>query len=308
MIAIDFQGGAHGNFLEFACNVMAGVKTNDNPFNSAGAAHSKLYLTPQVFYADHYSFSDTLLPYDHVVAIKIDINDLLPLSQISLLRAGDYGYDNDTLEIDTYNKLNNINYRWVLDNIMHSFFADQIETSYNSVKDPSWPEVRSLTDFENLPEQIRNECIEVHKLELLELSEEHPNCPRHILREFFQVGFTQPDNHGFITQQHKMQYNENIKVYNFPFKAFYNTEEFMCQVKLIANWANLKYNTYEQKLLDLHSLFLTKQPYKDSKIKCDQIVQQLINNNNYKSLNKISLIEEAYINAILQKSGHECRY
>jgi hypothetical protein len=28
MIYIDFQGGAHGNYLEFACNTMCGVTGN----------------------------------------------------------------------------------------------------------------------------------------------------------------------------------------------------------------------------------------------------------------------------------------
>lgn len=33
MIAIDFQSGAHGNFLEFVCNVAEG--SNGNTFNAA---------------------------------------------------------------------------------------------------------------------------------------------------------------------------------------------------------------------------------------------------------------------------------
>jgi hypothetical protein len=285
---------------------MAGVETVGNPFNTAGASHSKRYLLPRVFYAWHYSFDPVPLKYNRVIAVKIELDDLLPLSQISLLRAGDYGYDNNKLEIDTYNKLNNKHYQWVLDNILNSFFANQIKNSYNAVKDPAWPDVDNLGDFQNLPEHIRQECIEVHNLELLELSPANPDCPRHILREFFQIGFEDPSNSGFITQQQQlMRYNECVDVYEFPFSAFYDKQQFLDQLNQVATWAGIQY-TKQQQIQQLHTLFLEKQPYKDSKLKCDQIVQQMINSPGY--MPKLDLLEEAYINAMLRKDGHERRY
>ena len=305
MIAIDFQGGAHGNFLEFACNIMAGVETSGDPFNAAGASHNKQYLTPQVFYANHYSFIPVPLQHNRVIAVKIEIDDLLPLSQISLLRAGDYGYDNNLLEIDIYNKFDNVNYRWVLDNILNSFFTNQIKNSYDSVKDPTWPDVENMLDFQHLPDRIRQECIAVHNLELLELSSASPNAPRHVLREFFQIGFENPANSGFMTQQQLMQYNECIDVYDFPFNAFYNRQQFLDQLAQIAIWAGIQY-TKQQQIEHLHASFLEKQPYKDSKFKCDQIIQKIISNPGH--IPKLTLLEEAYVNAMLRKDGHERRY
>jgi len=305
MIHIDFQGGAHGNFLEFVCNTMAGVETGGNPFNAAGASHNKQYLTPRVFYAGHYSFNPSPLQYNRVIAVNIEVDDLLPLSQISLLRAGDYGYDNNELEINTYNKLNNKNYQWALDNILNSFFADQIKNSYNVVKDPTWPDVDTLEDFQHLPEHIRQECIEVHNLELLELDPANPDCPRHVLREFFQIGFEDPLNSGFMTQQKLMQYNECIDVYEFPFAAFYDKQQFLDQLDQIATWAGIQY-TIQQRAEQLHTVFLEKQPYKDSKLKCDHVVQQMTDDPGYTP--KLTLIEEAYVNAMLRKGGYECRY
>jgi hypothetical protein len=305
MIHIDFQGGAHGNFLEFICNVMAGVETNGDPFNTNGASHIKKYRSPKVFFCGHYSFKKIPLLHDRVIAITIDIDDLLPLSQISLLRAGDYGHDNNELEINTYNKLNNVDYRWVLDTILDSFFVNQIENSYNAVRDPSWPNIYNLADFQNLPEHIRKECTEIHELNLLELNENHPDCPRYILREFFQLGFEDPNNHGFITQQKLMKYNDQVSVYNFPMSAFYNTTKFMEHIESIASWANMPY-TNQHQIKELHIKFLEKQPYKDSKIKCDRIAQELINGLIVPP--DLNLIEEAYVNSILRKNGHECRY
>lgn len=305
MIGIDFQGGAHGNFLEFVCNVMAGVNTNDLPFNAAGASHTKKYLSPKVFYSGHYSFNPIPLNYNRVIAIKINVDDLLPLIQISLLRAGDYGFDNNELEINTYHKLNNIHYRWVLDTILNAFFVNQIENSYNAVKDPTWPNVKSLDDFLKLPEHIRDECTQIHNLELLELNDSHPNCPRHILREFFQIGFDNPSSQGFISRQELMKYNENVDVYIFPFESFYNKQNFLTHIESIAKWAGILYTT-QQQVEKLHAIFLEKQPYKSSKNKCDQIVQQLIENKIAPP--ELNLIEEAYVNSMLRRLGYECRY
>jgi len=183
MIQIDFQGGAHGNYLEFVCNTMCGV-TEGIPFNSAGASHLKKYTSRKVFYADHYSYQGKDLG-EKVVSIQITKNDLLPLLQISLLRAGDYGYDNNNLEVDTYNKLNNSDYRWALDKLIDGFFKDQVQQSYNNVRDPAWPDIKTINDYNALPVHIQHECNTIHKLELLELSENYPNCPRSVLREFF---------------------------------------------------------------------------------------------------------------------------
>lgn len=305
-ICIDFQGGAHGNFLEFVCNLTAGVLSVDRtPFNKLGAAHNKKYIGEKIFHADHYSFlSDKSLISSNVIAIKIDTKDLLPLSQISLLRAGNFGYDNNVLEVDTFNKLNNRQYKWVLDQLLDSFFTNQIKESYDAVKDPSWPDITNLEEFNNLHTEIKTECIEIHKLELLELTETNPNCPRHILREFFQIGFMHPESHGFMIQQNKMKYPSDTNVYEFPFEYFYDTNQFVNEIKQIARWASLSYNDWE-KVIALHQEFLELQPYKNSKIKCDNIVENIIKG---KPAPQVNLIEEAYINARLTQKNYECRY
>lgn len=305
MIHIDFQGGAHGNFLEFVCNIAGNVKTIGTPFNQLGASHKKTYLSPKIFYADHYSFFPLPLTYNRVISITVDNDDLLPLSQISLLRAANRGYDSNELEINTYNKLNNRQYRWVLDNILNAFFTNQVADSYNAVKDQLWPSVSTLSDFQKLPEHIRNECINVHKLKLLELNEHQPDCPRYILREFFQHGFDDPSKHGLITQQKLMVYAPEVDVYNFPFNVFYNTEKFLEHIELIFCWAGIEY-VKRSEVAELHRLFLEKQPYAKSKIKCDTITQQMANDPSF--LPELNLIEEAYVNSILRKNGHESRY
>ena len=300
MIYIDFQAGAHGNYLEFVCNKIAGVaKPGTLPFNSLGAAHKKSYQAAQVFFSGHYSYDLEKGPkqFNKIISIQIGKDDLLPLTQVSLLRAGEIGYDNDQLEVDTFNKLNIIPYQWVLDQLIDGFFTDQISTSYDAVKDPSWPDVHNLDDFNQLPDHIRTECIQQHGLVLLELSETSPDCPRPVLREFFKIGFQHPDQHGFITQQHKAIYSAEDDVYTFPFRCFYDKTAFLDEIKKVAIWAGISY-TCENEISQLHDEFFTRQPYRDSKQKCDRIVADIKSDKNIEPM-KITMLEEAYINAAL---------
>lgn len=305
MICIDFQGGAHGNFLEFVCNKFIGqVQTgSDSPFNKYGAAHSKNYINgDKLFVADHFSFGGhnamLLQESNRVVSIQIAYDDLLPLSQISILRAGDRGIDNNQLEINTYNKLNNYAYRWVLDNLLDSFFKDQVKESYNAVKDESWPDIENIRDFQRLPENIQDECLRIHKIKLHDLSENNPNCDRTILREFFKFSFKFPEQSGFITQQQKMIYSNETAVYVFPFGAFYDTNQFVRHLNEISKWVGMPLTDHDA-LVKLHNEFLNRQPYKDSKYMCDKILEKIYIGQNV-DLSELNLMEESYILAQIE--------
>jgi hypothetical protein len=49
---------------------------------------------------------------------------------------------------------------------------------------------------------------------------------------------------------------------------------------------------------------LTRQPYKDSKVKCDQLVEKIKINRNIE-LPKLDLLEQAYINSRLEQDLFE---
>lgn len=299
MIWIDFQSGAHGNYLEFVCNYfLANIPTKTStPFNKLGSSHNKQYLQSPKFTCGHFSFDPALDPISgKIISVQIQEKDLLPLSMISFLRAGDQNYNNNQLEIDTYHKLNNINYRSTLENIMSSY--NQVVESYQAVKDPSWPDIKSREDFNNLPETIKQECVQQHRLNLIELNEQNPDCPRYVLREFFKPGFQNPKISGFMQQQQFQQYQISDDVYVFPFGSFYQLDEFVKQIKQIAQWSGLKLEKPEE-LEQLHKEFLSRQPYKHSKQYCDQLISDIITGKNF-DLPSLDLMCESYINAQLE--------
>lgn len=302
MIYIDFQGGTHGNYLEFICNkFLANVPTAGLPFNKAGASHRKKYLGDLIFVAGHYFEylgKKTVIKDSKIVSIRVDYDDLLPLTSISLLRAGDYNIDNNELEKNTYNKWHNPSHQWVLDNLIDSFFKNQLQTSYNNVKDSTWPSIDSLDDFKKLPAFIQDECLNHHNLKLYELTPELPDCPRHILREFFKLSFKYPEQAGFISQQKKMEYDPSTEVWNFPYSSFYSTENFIKELTALADWAGYSFIASDE-FRDLHAVFLSKQPYKDSKKYCDQLIERIISREDFTFTN-LTLLEESYLTAKLE--------
>jgi len=302
-IYIDFVGGSHGNFLEFMCNVfIAGIKTADpSPFDRAGASHNKRYLEDRRFVCDHYTTYNQSLCSKKVIQIQIDIDDLLPLQCISLLRAGDYNINPDALEIDTYHKLNNKDYRWVLDNLITSFFnVDHLVQGYRDIADPSWPNVNSVDDYLNLPLEIQNECKTVHGFEINVLDEKNPHCPRSVLRDFFKIGFLNPEYHGFMLHQQK-NIHVDCDIYQFPFSAFYSQCEFVDQIFKISKFTNSTMVHFDQNCFtNLHNEFLSNQPYKNIKKDCDLTVK-LLDEKTITDMPKIDVVQEAYILAKLEQ-------
>ncbi len=125
-IPIDFVAGSHGHFLENTLNKYFGIVTNTiDCFTPIGTSHQKTsdYLSRRLFYADHWSerHKDQLTDISPVISIRFELDDLLLLSSVSLLRAADQGIDNDDLEINTVDKLNNIFYKDTLELIFQSY-------------------------------------------------------------------------------------------------------------------------------------------------------------------------------------------
>jgi hypothetical protein len=295
-IYIDFQGGSHGNYLEFVCNkFLANVKTRfDSPFNIFGSSHQKKYLEDNLFEANHYTNYGIALNKKTVISIQIEYDDLLPLQCISLLRANDCNIDPNEIHINTYNKFNNKNYRWMLDQLLSGFFDEKyFLLGYEKISDPAWPKINSIEDYHNLPIQIQEECENIHGLRVLKLDKNHPNCPKDILKEFFKIGFLQPEQHGFIKRQ-QINIHQDCRVHRFPFSAFYDKQAFIKELTDLSLFLKMPFDSNEPALHQLHKEFLNKQPYKNAKKECDDLVRIGTIPDN------INLIYEAYIAAKLE--------
>jgi hypothetical protein len=134
IIPIDFVAGAHGHFLEITLNKFFGVTDIADSFTSNGTSHQVTdnYLKNRLFCADHWFelYPKRIQTVPKLISIQFTQDDLLLLSSVSLLRAGDFNIDNDILEENTYNKLNTVFYRDTLDLILKSYpFLNVTETN-----------------------------------------------------------------------------------------------------------------------------------------------------------------------------------
>jgi len=256
-ISIDFVAGSHGNFLEYACNkFIAKIPANFDPFTSLGTSHNKPdeYSKQRMFYAYH--FSEYNVPTtESVVRITFESDDLLLLSSITWLRAGDMNIDCDLLETNTYYKLKNTTYEYVL---------MSLNTAYP----------------------------------FLNLSESNPDCPRHILREFFKFGFKNYKSHGMIKKLEELKYDDQHRVFDFEFKNFYNCQRFIKRLSALGEWYGnpiVDYNAIKK----IHKKFLEKQIYKNDKDIADNIILA-VKNQIAIPIPKLTLMQESYINGILE--------
>lgn len=238
------------------------------------------------------------LTNETVISIRIEPDDLLPLQCVSLLRAGDYNIQPEHLEIDTYHKLSNAHYQCVLDNLVAAYFDEQdVLAAYRAIADPSWPKIKCIADYYTLPGHIRQECEQQHGLRILTLDQDHPHCPRDILIEFFQIGFLNPAEHGFIKAQ-ESQIHTDCKIYEFPFGCFYQEDKFMKEMAHLSDFLQMPSMADHKDFVDLHREFLVRQCYKDIKKNCDNLVDLLVQNPAV-DLPVLDVIQEAYVRAML---------
>ena len=295
MIYIDYYPGSHGNFLEFICNKMAGVTPDIlDPFQPSGAAHTRFDPLYRQFQSEHWSMSNMAIPSKKIISIRFTEHDTLPLLQISYLRAGAAAFDIDNAQINTYYKLNTK----LIDHIKQDYYHTRLYGKYSTVD----PLIATIGDSDSVTARVEQLLLQKYNLKALKIDVDHPNCPRHILRNFFErQGLMVP-----MYQLALMVYDSTCDVYEFPYINFYNEDAFIDQLKKLAIWANLPYNNYDS-MREYHRQFMIRQPYTNSKQKCDQIIKNIINNSG--SVPDVALLlEEAYINRELNKQGHERRY
>ena len=139
IIPIDFRPGAHGHFLEYTLNRFFGVtQVTVDPFTDLGSSHatSKCYKKNRLFVADHWHerFANKLTDMPCIISIKFSHDDLLALSSVSLLRAGDLGIDNNELEVNTFDKLNNIFYSNLISELNRAYPTLKLSKSNQSAE------------------------------------------------------------------------------------------------------------------------------------------------------------------------------
>jgi hypothetical protein len=126
MIPLDFVPGTHGHFLEYVLNKAFGFSAADfDPFTNLGTSHyrSREFSVNRQIVCNHWYEKDpgTLRSASKIIRIVFDLDDILLVHSISLLRNNDLNIDSNQLHIDTVKKLNNACYADTLQHIYQSY-------------------------------------------------------------------------------------------------------------------------------------------------------------------------------------------
>jgi len=134
------------------------------------------------------------------------------------------------------------------------------------------------------------------------LSELEPNCPRHILREFFKHAYR--DNSLFGPTDGQEEFinsliKEGKKLYRFPVSSFYNYENFDREIKNIQQFYNFNFLNYEYK--EEHREFLH---YLEYFLSLNILPDKIINAVEHEldlEFDNLTILQESYINGNLER-------
>jgi hypothetical protein len=146
---------------------------------------------------------------------------------------------------------------------------------------------------------LLNEINTAYRKQGININQDNPNCPRYILREYFKFGFTDTSTNGFMRKLEELTYSADKRVFEFKFDWFYDSDKFLQQLDNLSKW----YDTtllHTDMIVTLHKTFLSKQIFKDHKSQCDDIID-CVNKRQSKFLPELTVLQESYINAILEQ-------
>lgn len=257
-VSIDFVAGSHGQFLEFVCNKFI-ANLSETDYNPFNALGASHSRSPG--YHKEKVFLAT-----HYSNYKLTV---FP----TVIRI--------VFETSDLLNLNSVSLLRAADVGIDNDMLEQ--DTYNKLNNQFYI---SLLD---------NICAAYPDVQL---SASNPDCPRYVLREFFKLGFKDPENHGLMQLQRQMTYDLSHKVFDFDFKNFYNTDMFVESIKTLALWLGSKVSNLPA-LVELHHEFLQKQIYKDSKTQADDVILA-VQTQQDTNIPRLSLLQESYINATLE--------
>lgn len=266
-VFVNYQPGAHGNFLEFICNMALNSYPgiiNDLTFDTYGSAHDKsaLYLKNRIFRRGHFH---TITPgfkcsgyrsFAKTIEVIMDPADMLPFWSIRFLRVRACPFNN-TAEPDFRNP---------------GFRPDEL----------------AVNTYHKLYNHDFNEYLKTINSHFITVDIDNPDCPRHILRDFLQRALLSPlDTQEQYLQSHDSEYIP------FHFSNFYDTDKFIDNLHECFESLQLPVMNVPR-ILEVHNEFMSRQPFSNTIDECNNILDA-VRANTHRDI-KLDLLQESYLN------------
>ena len=171
-------------------------------------------------------------------------------------------------------------------------------TPYYNIKDPSWPDIKSVDDFFELPKHIIDECNNVFGFYPVALSDKNPHAPRWVMREIFKSWFTDKE----FSPLSKMDFLHACpNAYRFNLSKIYDYESTLREIQNIQQFFDLKMDA-SYFTVDLHAQFLAKVPFLGTDVLCQNLLQAIEHDHNLAI--DLNVFCEAYLNFMLEEQYH----
>jgi len=317
----------------------------DDPFSDSGTSHTQIKSTKlpvtswhwsspwydvtnpmyneelSQHYSNHFTSFARVLG-ENVIRISITPEDILPLYLLRFHRVGDRGIDPRDMATDMYHKFLDRGNQHGHESL-YQYYESQLRNFnlhnetvtldlYNLIRDESkerqenWPAITQPSDFHDLSNEIQQEYINRFGQPFFGVSEEYPDCPKNVLRNYFKLEFkNMSDNYtsDYFMLDFSAYTNPLLdrNVYYMPYQSFYRTDRFLEEITKIKEFFSLEFENFE--IENLHHKFLKRQPYKDTVEKIDNIIQH-ITNQEQMVFPELTVIEEAFINNKVEGTYH----
>lgn len=256
-ILIDFQAGTYGHFLSGICNLIYGDIDTSNAttiFRNSGSAHNLSGNQKNKKFVAFHWYSLRLLA---------DVNYKLHPHRVEItLKESDFFI----WFVGLFKRLSDLNLD--LNNLDKDTFNKFNNNHYRSINDDL---KRSfLQDVDMFDEQS-------------------PNCPRHILRDYFRSCLSAKSFHNVFEIQKMILTNNDA--FEIDFSNFYNGKLIEKLEELFIH-LNLEIKNMES-AKQLYAEFLSKQPAYNMQVNCENILNAI--RQQEKQQLDLNILEEAYI-------------
>jgi len=121
--------------------------------------------------------------------------------------------------------------------------------------------------------------------------------PKFIMRDFYKLGFINPDNNGFIKYDKELRKHMPPNTFCFPVSCFWNQALFMKKILELNNKFNLKISLDD---MTQHTIFLHKLDI-NTKDRANKAIQAIQNKKNL-DISDLDTVEQAFIAAWLEQN------
>lgn len=163
-------------------------------------------------------------------------------------------------------------------------------TVYTRPKDMDLDLTKDYVIFKNTPKNFDEKSIEA----LYGITvNENTKVPKFIVRDFIKLGFSDLDNHGYISENRRIMKQPFQNVYFLPVSSFWNEQKFFEQMKMLDTKFDLQLSL-DSEAKNVHHKLINNIPQLNTADRCTKIISA-IKNKEEMVIDNIDLIEEAYI-------------